>query len=290
MPPNPGAVIKLPKLRKTNEETGVTWATIMLWGLARVGKTTAIKTLPEGETLIVACEPGKSKGMGSLMQKGFYVVKCDDWDTVAAVIMELKRVPGKCQYQGTELKYVVIDSLSYCGNLWLEKALSVLGWEEIGLPDKGSGKDGRRPYIYVAEKGNQAIRMLLDVEAHVVCICREGTVNGDPLSGGGYEQIPAPEFPGQQCAKELPGLLDACIRMKMINNERVFVTLPEGQVTSGIRVELPRRIPHMVRPNLFALISAMQGDVAAIEQLRFPTVAEAKAAKQAAAITPVQKG
>jgi hypothetical protein len=272
----------LPKLRRTNEYTKVQYATILYYGIARMGKTHILRSLAASglKPLIIATEPGKSKGLGTLAQANMAVVPCDDWDTTDGVIAELTRVPGICQYDGEEFDTIVIDSLSYMGELWFQAALKILGWKEIGLPSSGSGRDGRRPYIYIAEKGRQTVlRFINDVPANIICVCREGTMN-DKTEAGDDEIVPAPEFPGQQLARELPGLLDASLRMRKQNGKTVFCTQNEYKAVSGIRIDLGVPIPKYIKPDLPALIRLMKGDITAIDQLTLDPISPKRAATQ----------
>jgi hypothetical protein len=274
----------LPKLRRTNEYTGAQFATILYYGLARMGKTHILRTLAGTglRVLIIATEPGKMKGLGTLNQQDFSVVPCENWDDVDAVLHELTRVPGICQYAGEEFDTIVVDSLSYMGDMWFHLALKVLGWKEVGLPAQGSGRDGRRPYIYIAEKGRQTVlRFINDVPAHIICVCREGTMS-DKTDQGDDEIVPAPEFPGQQLSREIPGLLDASLRMRKINGKAVFCTQTEYKAVSGIRINFPNgvTIPKYIKPDLGALIRLMKGDVSAIQALTPDPISPKKAAQQ----------
>jgi hypothetical protein len=257
------------------------WATILYYALARMGKTHILRTLVEGgfKPIVLATEPGKSKGLGTLSQIDMAAVPCDSWDDADAAIHELTRVPGVCQYAGEQFDVVVVDSLSYMGDLWYYQALKMLGWKEVGLGE--AGKDGRRPYIYIAEKGRQSVlRLINQVNAHIVCVCREGTIN-DKTPEGDTEIIPAPEFPGQQLGRELPGLFDASLRMRQVNGKARFCTQNEYKAVSGIRLNLPGVvIPKYIKPDLAALIRLMQGDINAIQALTPEPISPRAAAAQ----------
>jgi hypothetical protein len=261
--------IQLPTLGRTSA-LRAEFATILLYGGARVGKTYAIKSLKSLKPLILATEMGDTQGLQTLRDLDLPYLSIRDWEVMEIVLAELNRIPSKCQFQGEEFGCVAVDSLTMCGGQWLDLALRKLGRKEIGMAEKGW--DPRRPYMYVAEKGRQAMKNFMSLRAHLVCIAREGVHE----EGEGDDKVSYPciELPGAKLYKELPGWPDATIRMRLVNNVRVFVTQEERQAVAGVRT--PFALPRYIKPDLSLLIKCMLGDESVLKEMDAKPPSEAK--------------
>jgi hypothetical protein len=241
------------------------YATILLYAIARFGKTNLLRGLLKNgfRPLVLSVgEMGDSRGLTTVADLDIPVVEVDDWDTAKLVCAELKK--GK--YQDHTFDVLFNDSLTGFGSVWTDKGLQVLGWDEIGVPV--GGKDTRQIYAYIPEKGRQTMKMLFDIPAHLVCLCREGLVE----EGQGLAKItyPAPELPGQKLNRELPGWPDATVYGKFMNGERIFLTEPEGKTIAGIRMPEGMRFPKRMKADLSLLIRGMKGDMDAIKASELP--------------------
>jgi hypothetical protein len=260
---------KLPDVKSTQDYMRKGYATILLYAIARFGKTNLLRGLVRDgyKPLVLSVgEMGDSRGLTTVADLDIPVVEVDDWDIAKLVCAELKK--GK--YQGKEFDVIFNDSLTGFGTIWTEKGLEVLGWDEIGVAS--TGKDTRQIYAYIPEKGRQTMKMLFDIPAHLVCICREGLVE----EGQGLAKItyPAPELPGQKLNRELPGWPDATVYGKFLNGQRIFLTESEGKTIAGIRMPEGMRFPKRMKADLSLLIKGMKGDLAAIKASELETPAK----------------
>ena len=258
---------KLPTMFRT-KDVRASYATILAYSMPRFGKTNLIRTLVEEgfKPLIVATDQGDSMGLQTISDLDIPVVPVTTWDEALVVFAELNknRGPGNmARYQDTEFDVLVNDSLSGFGDIWMTKGLEVLDWKEVGVAEPG--KDPRRIYAYIPEKGRQTTKAFMSVQAHLILICRETLAE----EGQGAAKItyPVPELPGAKLPRELPGWLDAVVFGKMIGQDRVFLTEVEGKTVAGIRAAPNRRFPKHIVANYGLLIKAMMGDESAMQRL-----------------------
>lgn len=258
--------------------------------MPRFGKTNLIRTLVEEgfKPLILATDQGDSMGLQTISDLDVPVCPITDWGEAQVVFAELnkERGPDKLpRYQDEEFDVLVNDSLSGFGDIWMTKGLEVLGWDEVGVA--APGKDPRRIYAYIPEKGRQTAKALMNVKSHLILICRETMME----EGEGQSKItyPAPELPGAKLPRELPGWLDAVVFGKIIGSERRFLTEAEGKVVAGIRAAPDRRFPKYIHANYGLLIKAMMGDASAMARLTPVPTSKAPQVTSAARPQPVTK-
>jgi hypothetical protein len=282
-----GPTNSLPKPVKPSE-VRTSWATVLIWAVSRWGKTNAIRTLvDEGfRVLIVATDQGDAMGLqtiSDLPDDRVTIVPVNDWPEAMLVFAELSRDKHKgiATYMGEKYDVMVNDSLSGFGEIWMARALEVMGKEEVGVAYPGW--DPRRVYGYIPEKGRQTTKGLTNIAAHCIFLCRE-TQSGEG-EGAARITFPAPEMPGEKLPRELPGWLDAVGYGKFIQGDRVILTEAEGKVVAGIRAPQGRRFPKYILPNYGLLIKAMTGDDDAMRRLAYVP----KAQQKVASIPPVTK-
>ena len=254
---------QLPTVSRTSQ-VRPEFATILLYAMAKLGKTyTVAKTTPDPK-LILATEDGDTQGLQSIQDLDVPFIEIRDWTTFELVHAELNRVKGKSQYQGTEYKNIIVDSYSCCGHLWMDAALAALHWSEIGL---GRGRASLQPYSYIAEKGRQTTKKLMMLRANLIVIAREG-VYETGMGTEDYKSVPCVELPGAKLLNELPGSFDAVIRMKMVNGKRVFVTAPhDGGAIAGVRVPVDVNLPLYIKPDINLLTRLILGDRSVLDEL-----------------------
>lgn len=240
------------------------FATVLLYAVAKLGKTTIVAETTPDPKLILATEDGDTQGLQSIQDLNVPFVEIRNWKTFELVHAELTRVPGICQYQGFAVENVIQDSYSCCGHLWMDAALEALGWNEIGL---GRGRASLQPYSYIAEKGRQTTKKLMMLRANLVVIAREG-VYETGVGTADHTSVPCIELPGAKLLNELPGSFDAVIRMRKINGKHVFVTQEENGAIAGVRVPKGVELPRYVKPNVGDIISLIKGDREAVNRLR----------------------
>jgi len=261
MPPG-----KLPELRRTSDNRNE-YAAVLLYAPARWGKTNIIRTCPK--PIVLATELGRTRGLQTLMDIDVPFIECPDIDTLHMAVAELGRVPNKVQYQGEEFMTVVLDSLSATGELWLEGAKQIHGWDMIW--DAGDGprgiarKDPRQAYPYVAEKGRQTAKIIMALPANTLFIAREQVVE----EGQGKEKITfwAPELPGQKLPRELPGWPDATLRGVWQNGKRKVCTVTIARTVAGFRVPPKFNVPQYLNPDMGAIFQLTTGKKEALEIL-----------------------
>lgn len=249
----------------------------LVYGMAKLGKTTIVAESTPDPKLILATEDGETQGLQSIRDLNVPYVEIRDWETFNLVHAELTRVKDVCQYRGAEFENIIVDSYSCCGHLWWDLALKQLGWEEVGL---GRGRAGLQPYSYIAEKGRQATKRLMTLNANVIVIAREGVLETG-MGTADYKSVPCIELPGAKLHAELPGSFDFVVRLKRVNGMPVFVTTEEGGAVAGVRLPKGMRLPLYVKPNIADMLAACAGDVSAIDRLRIKKEETAAAEKSA---------
>lgn len=259
--------VKLPKAESTKDQRSK-YATILFYANARFGKTNTVRTIVAAgfKPLILATEIGESAGLDTIADLDVPVVKIKNWEEALLVFAELKRrankEAGTVQYQDHVVNFLVNDSLTGFGDIWKEKGLRVLGWDEIGVPSPGH--DTRNIFGYMPEKGHQTMKALMDLPCHLCCFCREGLME-DSTTKLAY---PVPELPGQKLNRTLPGWPDATIYGKFLNKDRVILTESEGKVIAGIRMPEGRRFPKFIKPDIGKIALAMKApDLATFQKL-----------------------
>jgi len=276
----------LPKLFRT-DELKASFGTVLGYGPAGAGKTRSIKTLKdEGlNPVVIVCELGETAGLLSLASQNIAAIRISSHSELVEVVREMKRKPGKIEYEQTEFGAAVLDSITQWGEMPLERYMELKGWADLhGVTNKGDGKDPRGAYGYLAEKGRQLYKELFGLHGHLYIIAREG------LFGGSSDVDPvfaAPELPGQKLPRELPGWPDATIRLRVIAGKHRMITKGEGG--SPARVRTPDgwpQLPLRCEPNIGALMKYMCGDRAAFARLKTNDPAEAAAARVEAAKQP----
>lgn len=258
---------KLPAVFRTKEVKS-SFATVLVYSIPRFGKTDLVRTLVEEgfKPLILATDQGDSMGLQTISDLDVPVVPITDWEEAQMVFAELNKDRGEGHlpsYQGEEFDVLVNDSLSGFGDIWMQRGLEALGWSEVGVA--APGKDPRRIYAYIPEKGRQTTKALMSVKSHLILICRETLME----EGEGQSKItyPAPELPGAKLPRELPGWLDAVVFGKIVQGERRFLTEAEGKIIAGIRASPDRRFPKYIKANYGLLIKAYMGDRDAMKAL-----------------------
>jgi AAA domain-containing protein len=255
----------LPRLSRTNL-LKASFGTVLGYGPAGAGKTRSIRTLKAAgmNPVVLVTELGETAGLLSLASDDIPFIRVTTHAELIEVVREMKRKPGKIEYEQQEFGAAVLDSVTQWGEMPLERYMELKGWTDLhGVTAKGEGKDPRTAYGYLAEKGRQLYKELFSLHGHLYIIAREG------LFGGGDEQIfAAPELPGQKLPRELPGWPDATVRLRVIAGKHRMVTKGEGG--SPARVRLPedfQPLPLRCNPDIAALIQYMCGDRSAIVKL-----------------------
>lgn len=261
---SPSVKSSLPGLFFTNEMPRK-WPTIFYYAVAGAGKTNALRTLRALNPLILATEDGQTKGMSTLGDLKLAAILIDNLDQLIAVTAELlaHQKPDEIYYQGHgPFGALAVDSLTGVGTMLEDAAKKLKGWNMIWDATAGGGKDPRQAYPYIAEKGRQVVRNLMNLQVPLILTCREQL-----LSEGDSKTYPAPELPGQKLPKELPGWPEATLRLRVINGKRLFITETEGDVVARIRLAEGRRCPKFIKPDLHALIRLLNGDDSALNDL-----------------------
>jgi hypothetical protein len=242
---------------------------IFAYGIAGTGKTHALRTLAPLHPLVLATEIGNTKGMSTLADMHIACVCINTLEELLAVISDLqaKATSDGLMYDGRgPFGVLAVDSFTGVGS-FLETAVRKLkGWKMIWDNAKGDGKDPRNAYPYIAERGRQVFASLMSLPVPLVVTCREQTVTVG--EGKNTVSYPAPELPGQKLPKELPGWPEASIRLRKINQQRVFVTTTEGDAIARIRTAPTIACPTYIKPDFHALIRLLQEDATALDDLR----------------------
>jgi hypothetical protein len=262
IPPKKG----LPKLSRT-DLLKATFGTVLSYGPAGAGKTRSIRSLVDAgmAPIVLACELGQTHGLLSLASSAIPFVPFTSHAELIEIVREMKKKPGKIEYEETEFGSVVLDSVTQWGEMPLDRFTELKGWGDLhGISNKGDGKDPRQAYGYLAEKGRQLYKELFELHGHLYIIAREGLFGGSDAE----PQFAAPELPGQKLPRELPGWPDATVRLRVITGQHRMVTKGEGG--SPARVRLPENFPPLplrCNPDIGALINYMTGDVSALKRL-----------------------
>lgn len=279
---------KLPPLQRTSQLKALV-GTLLWYGPAGGGKTFGIKKLKEHllNPLVLATELGKTRGLLTLQSEDIPFIEIDSHAMLMEVLAELKKKPGKVEYQQVEFGAVVLDSITQWGQFPLDRFMVLKNWPDLSTPqDK---KDPRQAYGYLAEMGLQLYKSMFDLHAHIGVIAREG------LFGDGSPENPyfnAPELPGAKLPRELPGWPDATVRLRRVAGQRIMMTQTEGFTPA--RVRLPADyppLPERCSPDVGALIRFLCGEREMIDLLRLPPSAaeiakEREAAEKAAKARP----
>jgi hypothetical protein len=215
--------------------------------------------------VVLVTELGETGGLLSLQSDNIPFIKIATHAELVEVIREMKKKPGKTEYEQTEFGAVILDSITQWGEMPLDRYMEMKGWTDLhGVSKQGEGKDPRGAYGYLAEKGRQLYKELFEMHAHLYIIAREGLFGGsdaEPL-------FAAPELPGQKLPRELPGWPDATVRLRVVMGKHRMITKGEGG--SPARVRLPEAFPPLPLrcvPDIAALICYMTGDRSALARL-----------------------
>lgn len=253
----------LPKLQNTKDEKNP-FGTVLAYGPAGAGKTRSIVTLIEEglNPLVIVTELGRTGGLLSVLSREIPFVKISSHEETIEVIQELKKKPGKIEYQQTEFGSVVLDSITQWGEYPLQNYAKMKGWVDLQTPQ--DRKDPRQAYGYLAEKGRQLYGKFFELHGHIYVIAREGLFGGEgdvPLFG-------APELPGQKLPREVPGWPDATVRLRVYSGKHMMYTQAEGN--SPARIRTPENFPKLplrCNPNIGALMKFMCGDKSQYDKL-----------------------
>jgi len=251
----------LPPLRYTDEQLAK-FATVLIYAPARWGKTHLIRTAKN--PLILATEIGEMRGLSTLQGEHIPFVGVDHEDEMTAVLAELSKHGDHVEYMGYNPNWVILDSLSNMGYLWYEASLEAhntdMAW------DPSETKDPRSMYPYVSERGRQHVKRILDLPCNICLIARERLMTHG--EGKSAVQYYAPELPGQQLGREIPGWPDATLHGVVVNQKSRLHTrkADNGRTVSGIRSGVGE-VPEYILPDLSALGDFMTGVPGALERL-----------------------
>lgn len=269
-PPSGGGAVtsSLPDIFFTDEMPRE-YPSVFAYAIAGAGKTNALRTLKPLNPLVIATEDGQTKGMSTLADLKIAAIMIDTLDQLVTVTTELqaKAKSGQLYYKGLgPFGALAVDSLTGIGPMLELAAIKMKGWEMIWDSSAGSRKDPRSAYPYIAEKGRGVVRKLMSLPVPLVLTAREQLVTVG--EGANAKSYAAPELPGQKLPRELPGWMEAAVRFRMLNNERIMVTVNEGDVIARVRLGEGMRLDAYCKPDLYALIQLLQGDVTAMERLK----------------------
>jgi hypothetical protein len=246
----------LPPLRRTNG-LEAKFALVLVYAPARWGKTRLIKTARN--PLILANEIGEMRGLGTLADVDIPFIPIDTVAEMTHVLAELGKRGDHVEYEGYTPDWVILDSLSNMGYIWYDKALDVhdvdMAW------DPTETKDPRKIYPYVAEKGRHHIKRLLDLPCNVCIIAREKVIE-EQVGKDKYIHY-APELPGQQLGKEIPGWPDATLHGVVRMGKSLLQTRKAdgGKTIAGIRLPESLTCPEFILPNLEDIKALMVGSM-----------------------------
>jgi hypothetical protein len=245
-------------------------ATILVYAPARWGKTYLARSCPK--PLVITTEKGKTGGLLTLSDMDVPYIHLTDWAEFTPLMAALKKEKGRVSLDGEVFESVIIDSMTGAGELWMQMGMKMMGWSEIWSMEKG--KDPRRVYSYVAEKGLQTWKQLLDLEAHLIMTARttvlEESLGFDERGNEIKQQYEVPELPGQHLPKKITGEFDATLYGEKRGETRVFRTKNQGKRVSGIRVPGGITVPDPILVDMDAIIKLMLGDASMIKRLEMP--------------------
>jgi hypothetical protein len=246
-------------------------ATILVYAPPRWGKTHLARTCPK--PLVISTEAGSTGGLMTLSDLDLPAVRVRSWDEMVQLIATLRKTPGRVELDGEIFETVFIDSLGPgCGELWMQAGMKIMGWKDVWGVEKG--KDPRRVYSYISEKGQQAMKLFLSLDAHLVMTSRvtilEESVGFDDKGNEIKVQYEVPDLPGQQLPKKLTGETDATLYGEFRGATRVFRTKNQGKRVSGIRAPGGTPIPDPILANITDVIALMMGDMTAVKRLEVP--------------------
>jgi hypothetical protein len=258
---------------------GDAWATILAYAVPRWGKTMLTRTARR--PLVLACEMGAKRGLGTLQDLAIPYLPIDDMETLLQVARELGKNRDVCTFEGEEFETVILDSASVAGELGLEGAQKIKGWQGLWDTMGTGGKDPRMAYPYMNEKMRQLMKLLMNVQANFLAIARESMAEEKDTEGK-IITYKVPEFPGQKLPHELPGWPDATLRGDIVNGQRLLRTRTHMRAVAGIRVP-GLNVPEFLLPNTAILCDWMRtGDAKLLAQLT-PQVGKPKAVAVTAA-------
>ena len=256
-------ISSIPKLQRT-DELGTAWATVLVYSTPRWGKTMLTRTARK--PLVLACEMGAKRGLGTLQDMHVPYLAIDDMETLLQVARELGKNRDVCTLEGEEFETVILDSASVAGEMGLEGAQKIKGWQGLWDTMGTGGKDPRMAYPYMNEKMRQMMKLLFNVQANFVAIARESMAE-EKDSEGRVITYKVPEFPGQKLPHELPGWPDATLRGDIVNGQRLLRTRTHMRAVAGIRMP-GKEVPEFLIPNTAILCDWMRsGDAKLLAQI-----------------------
>lgn len=212
---------------------------VVVYGQAGVGKTSLIRTLPHGQTLIVDAEGG----LMSIADIDVTSTKIKSFQDILDLYKWITEDPAAKQY-----KYLVFDSLS-------DIAEVCLAYEKTQVNDK------RQAYGEMADKMIYIIRQFRDLDLGICFICKLEK-NKDEVSGA---MMYSPLLPGQVLPKQMPYLVDGLLAMRMTapdndgNCARYVQTQPDFQWDAKCRNAPGRNLDRTEPADLGWIFSKLQG-------------------------------
>ena len=243
MPPQSS---QLPRIKRTNA-LGLSWSTLLVYSVPRWGKTRLTRTAKK--PLVVACEMGDRRGLGTLSDIDIPFVPCDTMEELLATARALSQDREIATFEGEQFETIILDSGSVAGELGLDSAKATFGYGDyLWDATKGSGKDPRKAYPYMNEKMRQLMKIFFSCQAHFIVIARESVAEEVDTEGKSI-RYKVPEFPGQKLPYELPGWPDGTLRGDVVNGQRLLRTRTHMRAVAGIRAPDNVPVPEFIVPN-----------------------------------------
>lgn len=194
----------------------------LIYGAAKIGKTTLSKTAPK--PLILSAEGG----LLSLQDSSVEYAEIKSYDQLLEAYSELAKPESRTRWQT-----IILDSLSEIV-------------DQILTTEKGKTKDGRLAYMATAEKMIKLIRSIRELPYNVVFICQEIEKDGKPQ----------PFVHGATSCARIPYEFDLIMRMMHHDHNgqiyRVLSTEGDGFYPAGDRSGKLNAIEKADLSNIFA--------------------------------------
>lgn len=223
------------KLRSTLEVAGQA-TKIIVYGAAKVGKTTLATTMPKPAVIL-----STENGLLSIADADMPFIEIT---SIADMIEAYEYVMSE---EGSKFKSIIIDSITDIGNIML-------------IAEKKNSKDPRAAYGTLNDTFGELLRKFRSLnDRHVLIIAERERIEDEE-----GRQLYGPSMPGKRLTQSLPHLYDGIFALRAEKNPegqlvRALMTETDGLWAAGMRKSKSVQLEPYEAPDMSAIIAKLGG-------------------------------